>query len=130
MVWILVADWVVTCARARGPSATSRASRSPCSTQPEVVITNTQARSGMPCVAVQGALRPIRHAVVEVGQDGAAAALLEAQVQEAVLADRAALHLRRLVLERRELRGLVAPSASAAAHGAREDVGSAAPISS
>src|SRR5208337_5284598 len=55
-------------------------------------------------VAMQRALREIRRARFEVREHRAFPTLLEAQPQEAALADRAALHLRRFVLERRELR--------------------------
>ena len=42
---------------------------------------------------------------LEVGQHGQVVALLETEPQETGLADRAARHLRRLVLERREFDG-------------------------
>src|SRR5262245_51022103 len=55
-------------------------------------------------VAIERTLRPIGNAVVEIGQDGAPAAPREAEMQVARLADGAASHLRRLILECRELR--------------------------
>ena len=55
-------------------------------------------------VAIQRALRHVGRAPIEVCQDGPAPAPLEAKTQEAGLADRAAPHLRRLVLKRREFR--------------------------
>ena len=55
-------------------------------------------------VAIQRALRHVRRAAFKVRQDRLATAVLEAKTQETGLADRAAPHLRRLVLERRQLR--------------------------
>src|SRR4051812_26311485 len=55
-------------------------------------------------VAVECALRPIRNAIVEVGQDGAPAAARKTELQKSGLADGTAPHLRRLILKSRELR--------------------------
>ena len=55
-------------------------------------------------VAVERALRPIGNAIVEIGQNGAPAAARKTEMQKTGLADGAASHLRRLILERRELR--------------------------
>ncbi len=63
---------------------------------------------GHGAVAVERALRPIGNAIVEIGQDGAAAAARKAKMQEARLADGATPHLRRLILICRKLRGRTA----------------------
>ena len=76
--------------RARRRATTSSASRSPCSTQPDVVIMNSHAMSGS--ASSQCSARCARYGARDSrsARIGALAAALEAQAQEAGLADGAA----------------------------------------
>ena len=55
-------------------------------------------------VAIERALRHVGRAALKLCQDCLSTSALEAKTQEARLSDRAAFHLKRLVLKRRELR--------------------------
>ena len=82
---------------------TSSSRRSPCTSQPMVLIKNTQAKSGISS-SHYSAPHPVRRAALNVRQEGVAAAVLESNAHETGLTDRVTFHLRRLVLEGRQFR--------------------------